>query len=246
MKSLIFLFACCVQISVLAQAPEEYLVRAGEEPSDVIPRIRQFYFPEFRQGQVFYPQGKRSDVLLLNYNTLLDVMQYIDSKGDTLFIPEESNIFKYVRIGEDIFYHHFRDGYYNLHSRDDNYNLATRTRWKIERRDLMISNGYGMMEASPGSTISNKRVGDHFVQNEDMAYSHESAYYVVGPRDVVFRANRAGFMKSFPDNKDEIQAFIREHQTNFDDEQSLKLLVSFTSSLIKASGGQVSYSPKGN
>jgi hypothetical protein len=245
-KSLIFLFACCVQISALAQAPEEYLVRAGEEPSDVIPRIQQFYFPDFRQGQVFYPQGKRSDVLLLNYNTLLDVMQYIDSNGDTLFIPEESNIFKYVRIGEEIFYHHFREGYFNLHSREDNYNLATRTRWKIERRDLMISNGYGTMEASPGSTISNKRVGNRFVQNEDMAYSYESAYYVVGPRDVVFRANRAGFMKSFPDNKNEIQAFIREHQTDFDDEQSLKLLVSFTSSLIKASGGQVSYKPKGN
>jgi len=245
-KSLILLFAYCIQTTVLAQTADEFIVRAGEEPSDVIPRTRQFYFADFREGQVFYPQGKRSDVLLLNYNTLLEVMQYIDQNGDTLFIPEESNIFKYVKIGDDIFYHHFREGYFNLLSRDGDYNLATRMRWRIERRDLMVFNGYGMAEASPGSTLSTKRVGGNFVQNEDMAYLHESAYYVVGPRDVVFRANRAGFLKSFPDYKDQIQAFLREHPTNFEDEQSLKELVRFSSSLIKAPEGQVSYKPKGN
>lgn len=218
---------------MVAQVTQEFIVRTGQEASEVIPRKQQFYFPDFLHGQVFYPQGKRSDVLLMNYNTLLEVMQYIDEKGDTLFIPEESNIFKYVRIGQEIFYHHFRDGYFNLHTRDDNYNLATRTRWKIERRDLLVYNGYGMSTVSPGSTVSTRRVGDSVVTNQDMAYIRESEYYVVGPRDVVFRANRAGFLKAFSGNKDQIQSFMREHATSFDNEQSLKDLISYGNGLIK-------------
>ncbi|HTF20755.1 MAG TPA: hypothetical protein VK658_21930 [Chryseolinea sp.] len=245
-KSLIILIACFVQATALAQATEEFMVRTGQEASEVIPRVQQFYFPDFRQGQVFYPQGKRSDVLLLNYNTLLEVMQYIDQNGDTLFIPEESNIFKYVRIGQDIFYHHFREGYFNLHSRDENYNLATRTRWKIERRDMMVYNGYGMSTVSPGSTVSTRRVGESVVTNQDMVYIVESEFYVVGPRDAVFRANRSGFLKAFAENKEQLQDFIREHQTNFDDEQSLKDLVSYSNGLIAATGEPVTYRPKGN
>ena len=245
-KSLLILLACCVHLAGFAQVTEEFVVRTGQEASEIIPRMRQFYFPDFRQGQVFYPQGKRSDVLLLNYNTLLEVMQYIDQKGDTLFIPEESNIFKYVRIGQDIFYHHFREGYFYLHTRDQNYNLATRTRWKIERRDMLVYNGYGVTSVSPGSTVSTRRIGDSVVPNEDVAYSSESEYYVVGPRDVVFRANRAGFLKTFSENKEQLQDFIREHSTNFDEEQSLKDLISFGNGLAETKKQQSAYKPNGN
>ena len=245
-KWLIALVGLCMYESVCAQATEEFLVRAGEEASDIIPRVQHFYYPTFQEGQIFYPQGKRSDVLLLNYNTLVGVMQYIDPSGDTLFIPEESNIFKYVRIGKDIFYHHFREGYFNLHSRDENYNLASRTRWRIERRDVMVDNGYGMSAATPGSTISTMKIGEAVVANQDMSYTSETEFFLVGPRDAVFHATRTGVLKAFPDYNEQMQAFIRDHQTNFDDAQSLKDLINYGNGLIAAEGTSLTYKPKGN
>lgn len=245
MKKSFLLLACFLPCILLAQGTEKYLVRTGQEPSEVIPRVLHFYYPEFQQGQVFYPQGKRSDVMLLNYNTLLEVMQYIDHNGDTLYIPEESNIFKYVRIGKDIFYHHFKEGYFNLHTRYDHYNLATRTRWKIERRDMLVYNGYGISSVSPGSTLSERRVDDSVVPNQDVSYVTERQFYVVGPRDAVFRASRSGFLKAFSGNKEDVQAFMRDHNTNFDDEASLLELIVYANGLVKTPGS-VAYKPKGN
>ena len=246
-KSFVILIAlCCLEIAAFSQDQDHYMVRAGQEASEVIPRVRHFYYADFQQGQVFYPQGKRSDVMMLNYNTLLQVMQYIDAHGDTLFIPEESNIFKYVKIGKDIFYHHFKEGYFNLYTRNDQFNLASRTRWKIQRRDMMVYNGYGMSSVSPGSTLSERRVGESVVPNEDVAYVTESDFYVVGPKDLVFRANRAGFLKAYPENKEDIQAYIREHQTDFDNQESLLELVEYGNNLLKTQQASVAYKPNGN
>jgi hypothetical protein len=246
-KSFVILFAlCCLETTAISQDKDHYMVRAGQEASAVIPRCQHFYYNEFQQGQVFYPQGKRSDIMMLNYNTLLQVMQYIDNNGDTLFIPEESNIFKYVRIGKDIFYHHFKEGYFNLYTRNDQFNLATRTRWKIARRDMMVYNGYGMSSVSPGSTLSERREGDSVVPNEDVAYVNESDFYVVGPRDVVFRANRGGILKAYPENKEQILEYMHEHQTNFESQESLMGLVEYGNSLLKAQQASVAYKPKGN
>jgi hypothetical protein len=245
-KSLIALIVFCVCESLSAQTSEEFMVRTGQEASEVIPRVKHFYYPTFLEGQVFYPQGKRSDVMLLNYNTLLEVMQYIDENGDTLYIPEESNIFRYIRIGKDLFYHQFREGYFNLQTREQNYNLATRTRWKIERRDIMVYNGYGMSTVSPGSTVSTRRVGESVVTNQDMMYRTETEFYIVGPRDVVFRTTRSGILKVFNDHKEKIVNFLRDHQTNFEDAQSLTELVQYCNSLVAAQDGSTTYKPNGN
>ncbi|MGC3946681.1 MAG: hypothetical protein QM762_19535 [Chryseolinea sp.] len=245
-KSLIVFALVCVYSSLSAQTSEEFMVRTGQEASEVIPRGKHFYYPSFLEGQVFYPQGKRSDVMLLNYNTLLEVMQYIDQNGDTLYIPEESNIFRYIRIGKDLFYHHFREGYFNLQTREDNYNLATRTRWKIERRDIMVYNGYGMSTVSPGSTVSTRRVGESVVTNQDMMYRTETEFYIVGPRDAVFHATRSGVLKAFNDHKVQILEFLRDHQTNFDDPESLKDLIQYSNELVAAQSGSTAYKPSGN
>lgn len=245
-KPFLTFFSACLFTMALAQAPRQYMVRTGQEATDVIPRVQHFYYPDFQKGQVFYPQGKRSDVLLLNYNTLLEVMQYIDQNGDTLFIPEESNIFKYVKIGPDIFYHHFREGYFNLHTRNDNYNLATRTRWRIERRDVMVYNGYGMSVVSPGSTLSERRVGESVVPNQELSYVSEQLFYLIGPRDVVLRANRAGFLKAFSTYKEAVSAYIREHATDFDNEESLKELIAFANGLNGSPSGSIAHKPNGN
>lgn len=245
-KSFAIFFLCFAHAMAWAQAKDEYLVRTGQQVSQVIPRSKQFFYPDFQKGQVFYPQGKRSDELLLNYNTLAHIMQYINHNGDTLFIPEESNIFKYVKIGNDIFYHHFKEGYFMLHTRGNQFNLATRTRWKIERRDMLVFNGYGMTAVSPGSTLSEKRIGENVVKNEDVVYALESLYYLVGPRDAVFHANRAGILKAFSEIKTEMQSFMRENQTRFDDAESLKSLIAYGNELLESKRNSAAYKPNDN
>ena len=63
-----------------------YLVKAGERPASVIPLKAQYQYQDFRNGILFFPKGKKSEILSLNFNILYSEIQFIDTKGDTVFL----------------------------------------------------------------------------------------------------------------------------------------------------------------
>lgn len=213
----------------LGQAPITLMVKAGEDATKAIPMKEQFRYPSFLPGRLIYPQNKKSEVLRLNYNQLHGAMQFIDPKGDTLFIAEDSNIFKYVHVGPDLYFHDFREGYFEMVTREGKVRLLSQFKWKIIRKEIVVDNGYGTSASVANTEYSSRRSGDigNFVQNENTLFGKEWAFFLLGPKDKLYKATRSGFLKAFTDYKQEIQLYFKAQDTDFNKEGDLRKLLEF-------------------
>ena len=208
------------------------LVKAGDDVSKTIPKKEQLRYPEFQDGQLVYPQGKRSNVIKLNYNLLVGAMQFIDHKGDTLFIPEDSNIFKYVQINRDLYYHDFMQGYFEILTREDPIKLLGQTKWRIVRKEAVVNNGYGNSSSVSNTEYSSRRSDvNTFVQNENSLFKKELYYFLLGRKDKIYKANKAGFVKAFAEYKKQVRLFFADEEIDFQNEGDLKKLLEFCNTL---------------
>jgi len=229
-KKTLFLITLCLAMHVvLCQPQRTIMVRAGEDATKVIPLSERYRYSEFMNGRLFYPQNKRSEVLKLNYDLLFGAMQFIDSKGDTLFIAEDSNIFKYVQVGSDLYFHDFRDGYFEMVTRTGDLRLMSQYKWKVVRTEIVVNNGYGTSASVANTEYSSRRSDDisNFVQNENTLFGKELTYFLLGNKDKVYKATKSTFLKSFPDHKQEILLYLKEQNPDFGKEEDLKKLLEF-------------------
>lgn len=228
-KTLLLLILCMGMHVVLCQQQNTIMVMAGDDATKVIPLKERYRYSEFMNGRLFYPQNKRSELLRLNYNQLFGAMQFIDSKGDTLFIAEDSNIFKYVQVGNDLYFHDFRDGYFEMVTRSGDLKLMSQFKWKIIRTEIVVNNGYGTSASVANTEYSTRRSDDinNFVQNENTLFGKEISYFLLGNKDKVYKATKSTFLKLFPDHKQEILLYLKEQNTDFGEEEDLRKLLEF-------------------
>jgi hypothetical protein len=219
-----------------SQAPETYLVKAGEQPDKVIPSKDQYMYPEFLKGLLYFPQGKKSGVLLLDFNLLYSTVDFIDTNGDTLSIDEDANITEYVRIQSDLFFHDYKKGYFLMLTKREPVKLVVTKAWKIVRRDRVTNNGYGIGTGGSTSDWSSRRSPDnmHTNPNQNVVYHKETDYFLLAEKNKIYRATKSHLMKIFPDNKKKIQAYLEEHEVDFAKEEDLKPLIEFCDGLNSA------------
>lgn len=234
MKKLILPVILCLSIQVVySQSPNTILVKAGEDFSKVIPLNERYRYTEFHDGLLHYPQGKKSSVLKLNYNLVFGAVQFLDDKGDTLFIAEDSNIFKYVQIQRDLYYHDFRDGYFEILTRNAPVKLIAQLKWKVVRKEIVVENGYGTSASVSNTEYSSRRSSDinNFVQNENTLFGKDLSYFLLGKKEKIYKANKNGFLKIFYDHKQKINLYIKEQNIDFLKEEDLKKLLEFCNNL---------------
>jgi|SRR5688572_17370102 len=124
-----------------------YLVVPGTKLNDVIPTKEIFHYPSFVSGKVYYREGNVQEAVM-NYNRLVDEIQFIGPDGDTLALDKEFTI-RVVCIGKDTF--HFDKGYILLLSSKHAIKLGIKYRFEIgERRQ---NTGYDML-SSASSALS--------------------------------------------------------------------------------------------
>ncbi len=212
---------------------QSVLVKAGQDYTKAIPRSDRYRYKDFMNGQLHYPQGKKSQVLKLNYNIIFAAVQFIDSNGDTLFIAEDSNIFKYVSINNDLFFHDFQFGYFEILTREPQIKLMSQVKWNIARKDVMIENGYGSSLSLSNSDYSTIRVSgaNNFIQNENTLFEKEDAYFLLDKKQRIHKATKSSFIKIFQDYKGEIQSFLKDNDIDFSDKDDLRTLLEFCNAL---------------
>ncbi len=230
MRILLALVLCAVITTVFSQS---VLVKAGQDYTKAIPRSDRYRYKDFMNGQLHYPQGKKSQVLRLNYNIIFAAVQFIDSNGDTLFIAEDSNIFKYVSINNDLFFHDFQFGYFEILTREPQIKLMSQIKWNIARKDVMIENGYGSSLSLSNSDYSTIRVSgaNNFIQNENTLFEKEDAYFLLDKKQRIHKATKGSFIKIFQDYKGEIQSFLKDNDIDFSDKDDLRTLLEFCNAL---------------
>ncbi len=104
---------------------ESITIKAGEDVSVLYKHI--YKYPQFVYGKVFFNDGSVAGSKM-NFNFLLETMQFVDDKGDTLTLANETTI-KFISIGQDTFY--FNEGYLQLVSTNGNTELVSAQRIKF-------------------------------------------------------------------------------------------------------------------
>jgi hypothetical protein len=205
----------------------EVSIGPGLDASKAFPIEAKYRFPKFQSGYLITFEGKRSQNLLLNFNLFSEVPQFIDAKGDTLFLDE--HLAEFVHIEEKTYYN--RGGsYYEIISATGPITLAVKRKWRVVR--IISNNAVGERvgdaqvntQERRGALIFSPALGK-MVRNENTVYELGLAYFLVDKNKTVQKANKSGFMKIVRDKKSKLEAFIETERIDFDKEKDLIYLV---------------------
>jgi hypothetical protein len=224
---ILFSWLCIAQ--GYSQTPNSYKVKAGDDPTKVIPINGRYRYPEFRDGYLYYVTDKLSTIRKLNYNIMVSEVRYIDDKGDTLTIMDDQAVI-YVQIGRDFYYHDLLYGYFEILSNDEHVKLVSQQELRMLRREMVENNGYMETTSIANNYTSTKysvRSPTRNIQNEDVVYHMVTTYYLVGRDRTMVRASRLGFLKMFGNQRDEILAYLKQNDVNFRREDDLTRLLHY-------------------
>ena len=184
-----------------------------------------YLFSEFEQGTVLLNNGK-NDVKLLNYNTLAEQLLF-DSQGRILAVPEE----QMDRI-DTVF---IRDRRFVMLS-GKLVELLHRSHWelyvehKCDLKEQGKDAGYGgRSQTSAISTPSAVGLGD-FVYSLQLPEGFEtrrySFYWLKQGEQLKQFVNMKQLKKIYKDKSDLFSEYLKDHQVEFEDQQSIIQLIS--------------------
>ena len=194
-------------------------IKAGEDISALYKHI--YEYPVFSPGTVFFNDGTKARSKM-NLNLLLEVMQFINEKGDTLALADENTI-KYITVRTDTFL--FQEGYLQLVSTYGKTELATRQ--KIKFLNEKNIGAYGISTST--HTIDNYntlRANNTYALkvNKDLLYSKERKYYFNKAKHGFIPANKKNVLKVFSDKKGLVEKYLEERNPDYNNEGDLKSL----------------------
>ncbi len=214
-----------------AQSTERIRVKAEEDVAEGIESRSQFRFKDFKEGKVYFKNGN-SSTAPLNYNLLYDAVFFIDKKGDTLSLANPVQV-KNIEIGGTLFY--FDNGYYEVVSDFPPVKLALKQKLKESNRENVGGYGQNTNTAAINNLESMYQNSQSYnlKTNENVIYSRRTIYYFLDQNNRFLPAKKRNITKLFPKkHKNTIVDFIKENDTDFDNEESLNALLQFCSQLI--------------
>ncbi|WP_017731400.1 hypothetical protein [Nafulsella turpanensis] len=214
----------------VAQSEGPIRVEAGENVAKAVAFSDQFRFPNFQKGTVFFKNGNTGSSLL-NYNHLFDAVQFIDKKGDTLSLANPLDI-EQIKIGDKKFF--FNNGYYEVIAEFPAVKLTIKQVLEISNREKI--GGYGERKNTAAidnysSMYMNTQVHELTV-NENVILSKNPSFHLLDQNGRLFPATKRNVSRIFPrKHRKEIVQFIKEQNTDFNQEHSIMEVLEFASTL---------------
>jgi hypothetical protein len=215
-----FILLCLIANHSFSQSNSLILVKAGENPAKVIPKKLTYRYEDFQNGKLYFPSGKSSATMRLNYNSLYDDLMFIDKKGDTLVVGIDQ-VFSYAEIGGNQFYHDRQKGYYEILQGDDKIKLVSKSYFGIQGKDASGSNGYGTTSGTTGAIVATRMTSSSMVLNQDVSYSKDISYFFLEDNELYLKANKSSLLKLFPNQKDAIKEYLKTNPVDFLKEEDL-------------------------
>ncbi|WP_128545987.1 hypothetical protein [Larkinella soli] len=234
MKTIICLSGMILLLSgtLRAQNPGVIRVKGGPNWQRSVPLGERYRYPQFKNGKITYTSGQTATGRL-NYNILIGEMQFIDIKGDTLSLANETTV-REVEVGESRFRYDPKFGFIEVISEHPAASLTMKPVFKTVRAE---KNG-GYNQSSGTSAISQYKsfIGSNgqlsrLEQEGDLLLEKDVVYLMVDRNNRFYRLNRATVLKTFPKSRSEIDAFLKAESIDFKKEADLKKLLQFCSSL---------------
>ena len=230
MKKYIILFLFIPGL-LLAQNRQIVESVSGEDVSKRVSQQIQYVFPEFTNGDVYYI-GMPKISGNLNYNMLVGEMQFVEN-GQVLAL---ANVEKVLLVNID------NRKFYRLKNNEfaeELYSTGSCFLRAIYRGNAVThgkKSAYGTTSSTASITSYSTFNANNQTHNlnviEDVLVSVNNFYYLVGTNGKYrLIKNVKAFTKLFPKYKSQIEAFVREHNTKFNDRDSLISLLAFCSTL---------------
>jgi hypothetical protein len=227
MKALpiLFLTYCC---STYAQ-DSALVIKAGMTLNESIRSQDLYEYPQFIFGKVFFKPGD-SAIGSLNYNRILDEIQFIDRKGDTLNIANPATI-KFIRINKDLFF--YDEGYVKLLKENNSMKLAEKQILRV--RDKQKTGAYDLPNPTAAINTYNsfndgKRLYS-LVAREDILLSKQTLYYFGDKYNHFVLANKKNVLRQFSKQSGAVNAYLKENNIDFSKREDLEKLFQFVSEL---------------
>jgi len=208
-----------------AQQTEKIAVPDGGNIADGLTFDKVYRYPQFTIGRVFF-KDETSATGLLNYNTILDEMQFVAASGDTLALANE-HLIKYITLGSDSFY--YSKGYFELVTSNSIARLVKKQ--YLKQLDKEKIGGYGMATASSAITTYNSYMADnHYFKltvRGDVILAKKTDYFLANQNNQFLPANKKSVIKLFPKYEKAISQYINENEVDFTREADLRKLMLF-------------------
>ncbi len=226
MKALLFLlFALMNYTGLFAQNRTTITVKAGSKISDVFTPTELFYYPQFTKGKVYFKDGTTSSAKL-NYSLLVDEIQFIGPKGDTLSLADQQTI-GVICIEADSFY--YDKGYLRFVAGNRLVKLVEKKIWQVAETQRMGAFNTPTSTASINSQAFYNVNGTTYnlVLNEELTLRKVELHFFMDRNSRVVPAGKKNLLKLFPKEQRRIETFLKDNQIDFTNKNDLEKIVQF-------------------
>lgn len=204
---------------------ESYTVRPGENANVTLPSSVKFKYGTFRRGTVFFRDGTASSASL-DYNRLSGEMQFISPNGDTMTLANEGTIQQIV-VDKDTFY--YDKGYLQLVAANAYAKLAKKEMLTIG--DTKKAGGYGGVSSTSAiSTISTLPVNGqptNLTVQKEITLNNQTTFFIGNSYNRFLPATKKNVLRLFGKNQNQLELYLKENKTTFNNEEDLKALLIF-------------------
>lgn len=178
--------------------------------------------PEFASGRVIYKNGEQSNGAI-NISTVDQKVHFIDPSGKTLVITDNDEVSKVYIKGHT--YMNSRYGYIEIHDIIDEILLGELR--KVNFLEEEKTGAFGSKSQTTAITSINAvSAGGYMVdlsQYRNTPYIYKKTPYLCR-KGLFYIANKKMFQKCFPDKKEFIETYCKEHDVNFSNVDEVKKL----------------------
>ena len=227
-KTLFIIYALLLPGSFLmAQQDNSIIVRAGTRLIDYFPVKERYRYPDFKDGQLMYKDGKSSPGRF-NYNFLLGEMEFLQS-NDTLSIINKRDI-SFIVAAQDTFY--YNNGYIEQ-ILGGPVRVGLTQNFKLT--DIRRKGAFGVTDRNSSIDTYNSMsvTGNYYglVPNEDLEFRRIEQYYLAIPAKSFVLFNRKNLIENFPQGKDAIKNYLKSNRVDYYSRKDLFKLVEFLGTL---------------
>lgn len=226
MKKILLLIGMLSSNYILdAQIIEKKTLHAGDD----LLSLSYYLFPEFSDATVNLKNGSKL-TSKMNFNLLTCQMQFINAKSDTLELSKPAEIDS-IHLNKSVFFYNVC--YNEIFATGNKVKLLAQRKViyqpiKIGALGLPNENGTGITDfTSFVSPMGEKNL----VMNEDVKIIKETTYFLLTPAGKKMKANKTNFLNLFSNNQQQLEDYIKQNKTNFNNQADLLKLFSFCESL---------------
>ena len=221
-----FILAMLLTPVLNAQDGKLVIVKAGTRVTDYYSRSERYLYPAFVEGQIALRNG-RINKAEINYDILFGEVVFLQG-SDTLSISRKKDV-RYIVAGDTFL---FDNGYVRILSGGE---VRVGVKNYVKLNNILKRGAYGTTARSGTvetyETMSAQGNSFDLVPDQDLELKTMVEYWLSADYGGFTLFTKRNVMQLFPDNEDEIKAYIKTNKTDFNSMDDLLLLSGYLRTL---------------